>query len=35
LHPPNAGPADFTVRSASAGDHSVFGTRPRVQRLAD
>ena len=22
LHPPNAGPADFTVRSASAGEHS-------------
>ena len=23
LHPPNASPADFTVRSASAGDHSA------------
>jgi hypothetical protein len=28
-------PADFTVRSAAAGDHSVFRTRPRALRLAD
>ena len=26
--------ARFTVRSAPAGDHSVFGTRPPLQRLA-
>jgi hypothetical protein len=26
--------ASFTVRSTTAGDHSVFGTRPRLSRLA-
>ena len=28
FHPPKAGPAEFTVRPALAGDHAVFGTRP-------
>jgi hypothetical protein len=34
FHPPNADLASFTVRSAPAGEHYVFGTRPPQQRLA-
>jgi len=35
LHPPNAGPADFTGRSAPAGDHSDAALARVMEGMAD